>query len=887
MGLTRWFRRGPSDEDIREELEAHVAMRAEHDGMGEAAARRRLGNVLHTREAMRRVWIAEWVDVLRQDAHYTWRSWRRRPAFAVAAILVLGLGIGASTALFAALDRVLFKPLPYTDPDRIVSVGGITVPLVFEGQTETIVDTFYMQEWDKTPAPFQSMTAIVPLVGARTCDAAEGQPEGLRCDLVEHNFLSVLGRSVALGRDFVPQDDVRGTPQVAIISHALWVRRFGADPRVLDRTLSLERAGSLQQIRIVGVLPPDFEMPFETGDVVLPAQLRPFDPNARFHTTVVVLARLKPDVTPKRAQLMLESAWPKVQQMPVGPSFREQWSVRSLRDRRFGDAAHVAWLLMGAVAVFLLIACVNVTNLMLARVGERRREFGVRAAIGASRVRLARLALAESLLLAIVAGSIGLLVAFALLETFVAMAPPGIPGVADASIDLRVFILAALLVLVTGAAIGVWPALSVFRVGDLHGLRSTTTSSPGARPRVRFALVTTQIALTLALLGGSALLLRSLWHVVNVRLGFDAERVVTLTANLSPVRYPTIEHGATFFEDLFERAQATPGAVSVALSNGPPPPLLSSLRAPIEVEGLPVDPKTYRPIRFRSVTPQYFETFRIPVVKGRTFQAADVTGDPAVAINESAERVLFAGQRALGRRIRFPPMPSTPGLPSIPRPWYIVVGVTADVRNNQALTDTPNPEVYFAARPGRWVDLLPSGPRGVLSLRTTTRPADAAAVLRRIAADLDPKQLVTIQTGEELFTAATAQPRFIAWLLTAFAALALLLAAAGLYSVASYLVLQRRRDIGVRIAIGASPRDVARQVVGEAGRWIVGGAVAGVVLGWIGTRALQSQLFEVTALDPLSWTGAVLALAMVLVLAVFRPAYHAAHVDPVTALRAE
>ena len=330
-----------------------------------------------------------------------------------------------------------------------------------------------------------------------------------------------------------------------------------------------------------------------------------------------------------------------------------------LHDRRVGDAARVAWLLIGAVAVFLLIACVNVTNLMLARVGERRREFGVRAAIGAGRMRLARLALAESLLLALAAGGIGLLVAFALLETFVAMAPPGIPGIADASIDLRVFVVAALLVVVTGTAIGVWPAVSVFRVGELHGLRSTATSSPGARPRLRFALVTTQIALTLALLGGSALLLRSLWNVVSVPLGFNAERVVTLTAGLSRVRYPTVEHGAAFFEELLARARAMPGAVSVAMSDTAPPPLSSgATRRGWEVEGRPVEPNAPQPpIRVRSVTPHYFETFRIPVVRGRTFQEADWAGEPAVALNESAERMLFAGERALGRRIRLPALP--------------------------------------------------------------------------------------------------------------------------------------------------------------------------------------------------------------------------------------
>jgi predicted permease len=880
-----FFRRRPSDDEMREELEAHVAMRAEHDGVDEAAARRRLGNILHTRESMRRVWIAAWCDALRQDAHYTWRSWRRRPAFALAAIFVLALGLGASMALFAALDRVLFRPMPYVDADRIVSVGRITVPLVYESQTESIVDTFYLQDWSKPPAPFQSLTAMA---GGGTCQIADEQPERLLCRDVEHDFLRLLGVQVALGRDFAPEDDVRGAPQVALISHALWVRRYGADRGVVDRAMTLER-GSLQQARIIGVLPPDFEMPFETGDILFPAHLRPLDPKSRFHKSLMVLGRLRPDVTPERAVLMLESGWPKLRQMPAVPGYREEWRVRSLRDRRVGDAVRVGWLLIGAVTVFLLIACVNVTNLMLARVGERRREFSVRAAIGAGRIRLARLALAESLLLALASGGIGLLVAFALLETFVAMAPPGIPGIADASIDLRVFAMAAVLVVITGAAIGLWPAISVFRVGELNALRSTTTSSPGARPRVRFALVTTQIALTLALLGGSALLLRSLWHVVNVPLGFDGERVVTLTAALSTVRYPTADNGAVFFEEMLARARATPGAVSVALSNGPPPPLLLEMLATIEVEGRPFKPDV-PPLgsRFRSVTPQYFETFRIPVLRGRSFQDADVTGDPVVALNESAERMLFAGQPALGRRLRFPPpQRPIPGVPVVPHPWYTVVGVIADVRNGQALTDKPNPEMYIATRPGRWVNHLPVNPIGVLSLRTTTRPADAAAVLRRIAADLDPKQFVTIQTGEELFTAATAQPRFIAWLLTAFAALALLLAAAGLYSVASYLVLQRRRDIGVRMAIGASPRDVAQQVVGEAGRWIVGGAVAGAALGWIGTRALQSQLYEVQALDPWSWMGALLALAVVLVIAVFRPAYRAAHIDPVGALRLE
>ena len=892
MSLTRWFRRRPSDDEMRRELEAHVAMRAAHDGVDEAAARRRLGNLLRTRESMRRVWIAEWWDALRQDAWFTWRSWRRQPGFALGAILVLALGLGAATALFAALDRVLFKPLPYPEADRLIAVGRITVPLAFPGQTEILTDRFYVQEWGPPPAPFQSVTAMMALVGPRTCEIAEGQQEGLRCDQVEHNFLRVLGVGVALGRDFSPEDDVREAPPVAIISHALWVRRFGSDPGAINRTLRLERASLLVQARVIGVLPPGFEMPFETADILLPARLRPLDPKSLSSMSMTVLARLRPDVTPARAALMLESGWPKLQMLPGVPGMREEWRVRSVWDRRVGDARRVAWLLVAAVAAFLLIACVNVTNLMLVRVGERRREFGVRAAIGAGRMRLARLALAESLLLSLAAGATGLFVAFVLLQTFVAMAPPGIPGIASASLDLRVFAVAGLLVVLTGTVIGVWPAVSVFRAGEVHGLRTTPLSSVSARPRLRFALATTQIALTLALLGGSALLLRSLWNVVSVPLGFNAERVVTLDAGLGRVRYPTVEHGAAFLEELCARTRSMPGVIAAAMSDTAPPPSSGPTTVGWEVEGRPINPKAPLPrMRVRSVTPDYFETLQIPVRRGRTFQDSDLAGEPAVALNESAERVLFAGTSAIGGRLRLPALSGRPGQLAKGE-WYTVVGVIADVRNGPALTDEPSSELYFPARPGRWSGPSAalaafSAPRGHLSLRTTASPGDVAAFLRQIVADMDPRQLVTIQTGDEQMMQLTAQPRFIAWLLTTFAGLALLLAGAGLYSVASYLVAQRRRDMAVRVALGAAPGDVVSHVVGEAGRWIIGGALIGCALGWAGTRALQSQLYEVTALDPWAWTGALVTLAVVLVMAVVRPAYRAAHVDPVKALKAE
>jgi len=880
MGMkNRWFHRRPSDDEMREELEAHVAMRAEHDGVEEAVARRRLGNVLHTREAMRRVWIAEWWDALRQDAHYTWRSWRRRPAFALAAVLVLALGLGSSTALFAALDRVLFRPLPYADPDRLVSVGVLSgLPSSTSGQADPIeimMDKPYVQLWNRAPAPFESVTAMG---GTNPCTISEAEPAAVTCARVDNTFLRVLGVTVAEGRDFTREDDVRGSPLVALISHALWRTRYGADPAAVGRTLSLDSTNApVQRVPIVGVLPADFEMPIGTADILLPMRMRPLDMTQPFMSFLTAFGRLKRDVSTERAALMLAPQLTDVLQFisPAGRaawSARASWRVRPLRDRRVGDAARVAWLLIGAVALFLLIACVNVANLMLARVAERQREFAIRAAVGAGKVRLARLALVESVLLALVAGGIGLLLAFALLNAFVALAPSRLPGVAQASIDLRVFVVAAVLIALTGVATGLWPAVSVFRAAGWKALRSTGTSSPGARPRVRFALVTTQIALTMALLGGSALLLRSLWNVVSIPLGFETAHVLTVSAGLSATRYPTPAHRSAYFEELLARAAATPGTVAAALSNAPAPLGATMADASSEVEGRSLNGEVeHAPIRLRQVTPEYFDTFRIRVTSGRAFAAPDRDGEPVAVLTESAKRILFGGEAALGRRLRF-----------VTRsPWYRVVGVAEDLRNGGDLTADPAPEVYLIAPRDGW------GANGYLALRTTAAPADAEVFLRQIAADLDPLLPATVERLDAQVTRLTERPRFIASLLTAFGALALLLAAAGVYSVVSYLVAQRRRDIGVRMAIGASPRDVARQVVTEAGRWIIAGALLGCALGWMGTRALQSQLYDVQALDLRAWTAAVVTLSVALLTAVFWPARRAAHVDPIAALRAE
>jgi putative ABC transport system permease protein len=864
MGLSKWFRRGPSAEEMREEVAAHLALRAAHDRSDPASASRRLGNALQTQEEMRRVWIPQLWDTLVQDIHFTWRTWARNPGFALTAVLVLALGLGASTALFSALDRILFRSLPYPNADRLVSVG-LMAPL---DANEFLLGYDYTASWRPAPAPFESVTGIVP--GGYACDLTEQQPVRLDCLDVEANLLRVLGVKVVAGRDFTSGDDAPGAPRVALIRHSLWLQRFGGDPDAIGRTLSVDG----RPVSIAGVLPADFELPnMGNSEILLPMQLAPGSPQGPTRL-LRAFGRLKPGVTIPQAYAALQ---PLFQQMlkNVPPSFRSEVTlrVRSLHDRQMGDAARTAWLLLAAVGALLLIACVNVTNLLLARLAAREREFAVRAALGAGRSRLARLALTESLLLSLAGCALGLAVAAALLKTFIAMAPSGIPKLAQASLDLRVAGVATLLALVSGMIIGAGPAMMVIRSRSLHGTRATA----GAWPWVRFGLVTTQIALTLTMLGSGGLLLRSLWKQISTPLGFDTQSTVTAFLTLNAAKYRAPEQQMAFFDQVLERAQHMPGTISAALSDSLPP--VGSTNAIIYsllgVEGRPPAPRgTGGMIAWRSVTPGYLKTLGISVVRGRDFNEADRrAATPSMIISESLERRLFPGEGAIGRRIK-------PG--SGTQPFHLVVGVAEDVHDARAGGQAV--QEYYVARRRAPEDARRSS---FLVVRTSASAALAAGFLRQEIATVDPQLPVEIRTMEARVAELSSRPRFLAWLLAAFAGLALALAAAGLYGVASYLVTQRTRDIGVRMALGATPADIARNVLGEAARWVAGGTMAGLALGWISARALQAQLYGVSGADPLSWIGALLVLSIALAIAVTRPVARAARIDPMTVLRVE
>ncbi|SPE37043.1 membrane hypothetical protein [Candidatus Sulfopaludibacter sp. SbA3] len=498
--------------------------------------------------------------------------------------------------------------------------------------------------------------------------------------------------------------------------------------------------------------------------------------------------------------------------------------------------------------MFLLIVCVNASGLLLARVAARSREFAMRAALGAGKVRLARLAFAESILLAISAGGLGVFFSWALLKVFLRLAPTSIPKIEHASLDLRVFAVAAALSLTCGVAIGLWPALSSLRAGTFGaGSRSTA----GLRPRARFALIATQVALTVALLGSSGLLLHSLWNLVRIPLGFQSEQTFTMAVTLSAAHYPDPQSQTALFDHVLARMRAAPGTIAASWSNASP------LGSYAITTGFPVDgaaaAREAGMLRLRYATPGYVETFRIPIVKGRAFQEADRDGRPVAILSEAAERILFPGQDAIGHTIK-----------PLWGPWHEVVGVVRDIRS-AGLTRNGEPEVYLIRN--RHAESMRSG---TIALRTALSATDATRLLKQSLASVDPQLPSDVKTVTEEVAHLTARPRFLAALLVAFAGLALFVAAVGLYAVVSFLVTQRTRDIGIRIALGANPSVIAMQAAGEAIYWI-----------------LTAELFHTASTDAWSWASTVGLLAISLLLALITPMLRAVRIDPAITLRAE
>jgi len=829
------------------------------------AARREFGSVEVAKEAVREQRGLPFFDALLQDLRVALRMLAKRPGFAMVAILTLALGIGTTTAVFSVVDRILFRSLPYAQEDHLASFG-LKAPIE---RDEFMLGASYV-DFRKNPGPFEEVTSMAP--GGRSCDVTEQSPVRLTCALVEQNFLPTLGVAPLLGRNFTLEEDLPNAPRVALISYPLWQGRFGGNPGVLEKTVSLDD----KPTRIVGVLPADFELPTLTpADILVPQALD--EAQQRQSLTGAVLrtfARMKPGVTVRQAiaglQPFLEQA---LQGAP--PQFRKEIhsSVRLLRERQIQDAQRASWILLGSVFAVLLVACTNVVNLLLARATVRQRELAVRSALGASRGRLARQSLTESIVLGVIGGALGCGVAAILLHAFVAIAPEGIPHLQQASLDRRVAVFALGISLVCSAIFGLNAAVRRPAPESLTGKEVHTTT----RSLMRQALMAAQIAISVALLAGAGLLLRSLWNLERVDTGMTTENVVTATISLGNYRYRNVEQQLAFFTELESRLKRLPGINALALSDSLPPagPMRSTIFAGIEVAGQPpLAEGTGGMVGWRAVTPDYFPALTVPMVEGRGFTEVDrLPTENPIILNRTLARRLFANQAAIGKQLR---------LFKNNGPWRTVVGVAADVKNN-GLAAGSDAEFFLPWKN----DPIESLQAANVVARTSMSPVAVSAWIRSEAAGLDSTLPVKIETMNQRLGKLAQGPRFDAMLLSLFAGMAVLLAAIGIYGVVGFLVAQQTREIGVRMALGASPRGILKMVLSNVARWAISGAAMGLLGAWFCVKLLESLLFGVRARDPLLLGAALAVLLAVAFFAAWIPARRAMRVDPIVALRYE
>jgi putative ABC transport system permease protein len=875
------FSKAPSDLDA--ELAFHLEEQARANmatGMDAGEARRQariaFGGVEPVREQAYAARPGYRLEMLGQDVRYALRGFRRSPVFTVTVILTLMLGIGATTAVFSVVDRILFRSLPYAHADRLVSLG-----IVHSLETQEFVMGNFYSDWRANQRPFEAVTS--ESTGPWECDLTERSPAQLSCESVEGNLLSTLGVSPVRGRNFLPEESRAGGPNVALISYGLWLNRFALDQRILNKTINIDG----QPVQVVGVLPKDFEMPrLESADVLYPFQVDEVanrKANGGYGSPRRIFARLKPGVTVDQAQQDMEPLFQEsLKQVPADIRKQMHLMVRSMRDKQMQDVRVTAWVLFGTVLAVLLIACANVASLLMARAAARRRELAVRSVLGASRGRLVVQALTEAMLLALSGAGAGCLLAEGLLRLFVAIAPANVPYLNQVHLELRIVGFAVLVSVLCGLLFGLAPAFEKPTAEMLAG-RSGRNAT---RATLRQWLVVAQIAASMVLLTGAMLLVRSFWKLEHEQLGIRTDRTLTVSVTLGSYNYGTPQRRMVFFQELEKRLRFGPGVSDVALSDSVPPENFHNGGQRIEdivVEGRPRPHEASGElVTFRRVSPDYFRTLSIPIVRGESFTDAERGSKEHFVIlsNKLAGR-LFPGQDALGQRMQMGSGDANPAS-------YTVVGVAADVKNG-GLTGEELPEYYRLRRDqaedweccGHW------GQTAVVILRSSL-PAEALSPwIRTQAAAIDPALSVDIATMQLRVSKLADGPRFQTLLVGFFAMTGLVLAVIGLYGVISFLVAQRTQEIGVRMALGSTRSGILWLVCGRSLRLILWGTGVGLVAALTVSRVLGSLLYEIGSRDPLSFATVTLVLIAVALMATLIPARSAAGVDPMVALRCE
>ncbi len=818
------------------------------------------------------------------DLKFAFRQLLKNPGFTAVAVLTLALGIGANTAIFSVVNAVLLRPLPYPEPGQLAQLRADR-----PGSPSTFIGSATFVE---VKAQSQSLARIAAYSGGDMTLTGAGPAERIVSGAVTADFFPLLGVQPAVGRNFTQEEDTPNGPRAAILGHGLWQSRFGGDPDVLGRTITLNQ----QSYTVVGILPARFQYP-ERFQLWIPLALGEtggtFVKYGEGMMLLKAIARLKPGVTLQQAQAELQTIAQRIQ--PGGPTATPGGNPRprgeggeggegvltlvGLHEQVVGDVKGALLVLLGAVAFLLLIACANVANLLLARAAARQREMAVRVALGAGRLRVARQLLTESVLLSLAGGGLGLLLAFWGVQTLGQWSEASLPAMHGIGIDAWVLAFTLGVSVVTGLLFGLAPAFQVSRTDVNAALKQESRGDTGGhRHRLRHLLVVSEVALSLVLLIGAGLLIKSFSRLNEVDPGFRTEGVLTFQVTLTGEK--SSPQKVNFIEQILERLRALPGVQAAAATDSLPLTQFNRITV-AEVEGRPpIDlsrvhkPGEVTPVSRPTVTLDYFNAMGIPLRSGRAFTSQDAHPSAGVVIvNEAFEKNFFPGQSALGKRIRF--VVSGPQAP-----WPTVVGVVSDVRQGGLAKDVM-PEVYSP-------ELSDAG--GALSfvIRVTGEPTGLIAAVRGVVAEVEPNQsLHNVMTMEQRLADTTTSRRLNTALLGSFAAVALLLAAVGIYGVMSYAVTQRRREIGVRMALGAQKSDVLGLLVGGGLRL----ALAGVVIGLVGalalTRYLSNLLYSVKATDPLTFLGVAVALTGVALLACWLPARRAARVDPMVALRHE
>jgi len=866
--------------DLNDELQFHLSMTEEQlrgGGMNADDARRearvRVGGLTQVAEAYRDQRGLPIAETVLQDLRYAVRTLARTPGFTLAALVTLALGIGANTAIFSVVHTVLLRPLPYQNPDRLVMIGDRDA----DGSPSNMgYATFHdLRDRSRTVSEMAAVRSWNPTL------VAGGEAERVSAMRVSWNYFAMLGIAPALGSGFTAADDRPDRWRVLLLSDGLWRRRFGADPGVVGRTVVMNDV----PYRIAGVMPASFE-PLVSARFYKPAELWAplgYDTSLNYACRscqhLKALGRIAPDATAAQARAELNTI--RGQLAATYPADYPQGAVAVVRlqDEIAGPVRSVLYVLLGAVGLVLLIACANVANLLLARAMHRSREMAVRSALGAGRARLIRQVLTESVTLSLAGGALGVALAALLLGSVATLAPVSIPRLDRASIDPWVLGFALLLSLVTGVLFGLVPALRVSR----DSLQSTLAldsraSVGGSSHRARGLLVVGDLALALVLLASAGAMIKSVIKLMGVNPGFHTDRLLTLQFSLIGTRYAEDAAVVSFVERALDRIKTIPG-VEAAAAAGQVPLGGNGDTWGFHIEGRTKPNPSEDPAAERySVTPDYFRVFGIPLLKGRLITDADrANSQPVLVISETTAKTLWPREDPIGRRVRIGDASTGP--------WRTIVGVAGDVRHT-SLAAAPTLQMYLAQ--AQVTDsYLVLAVRGALS-----EPASAATSLapqiRAVFREMDPAvPIYDVATMEELAGKSVAERRFVMRVLGGFAALALLLAAVGLYGVVSYTVAQRTREVGVRLALGARPADILRLVFQSGAATVGAGLGVGVAAALVAMQSMRALLFDVSASDPAMLAGAAGALAAVAAAAHLVPARRALRVDPVIALRQE